>query len=409
MEAECQAREILAHRRIIAYLLLGTGVVSFFLAIYYFLQAKIILPSQDPSSGCLSLWSCNKSLLNDYNFYLCLFTGASGFASLISLFQPFRKTYQAQIGKTEPDVPEEEPVENQIAGEKGNEYRDVIRRICFSEAVAIQEREQGYFYHIEEVAKYLRRAHKRAVGYVPSLHDLSTIAKIFNCEIEHPLTELPTYLNAVLLKDNNSGPSRIVTREDADRHKFYIAHEIAHLIYNHEEVKLEDRYSSYATCTKFIKAESEANAFAGALLLGHRVFVNEIIKNRYNISEVAKVFSVSYETIAHRLVVLSPKIKFHFIKINKEKIILKRFSRSGLVIDPSFKNIVESGWAALESFKTPNRETVQRTRIDGEIYFCFSKAFDDKEYSITVGCKDSEASDIWCYDKTLPIVECTPN
>lgn len=405
METEGQVRELYKLYRQIAFLLVLIGFVGFFLAIYFFLQTKVIFPSTLFPEKCDSLWSCNKYLLHDYNAYFCLFTIASSFASLISLFLPLRKIHQVQTKKTEPGV----PIKNQTVGKDKDEYRRVIRRICFSEAVAIQEREQGYFYHIEEVAKYLRRAHKKSVGYVPSLHDLSTIAKIFNCEIEHSETELPPYLNAVLIKDNNSGPSRIITREDADKNKFYIAHEIAHLIYNHEEIKLEDRYSSYATCTKFIRAESEANAFAGALLLGHRVFVNEIIQNKYNISEVAKVFSLSYETIAHRLVILSPTIKFHFLKINKNRKILKRFSRSGLVIDPSFKNIVELQWAALESFKNPDRKAVQRTRIDGEVYFCFSKAFDDKEYSITIGCKDSDASDIWCYDSTLPVVDCTFN
>ena len=180
--------------------------------------------------------------------------------------------------------------------------------------------------------------------------------------------------------------------QDLSSFFFRILHEIAHLYLGH---KLDE---GYGRIDKSIskKKEYEASYFASALLLNKKKFQMALKNNRYNLEIISKTYhsiKVSYETVAHRCASLSNG-KIHFLKTDKKNHISKQFMLP--ISKNKIKDVICDRWCAVKAFKEKKGKYTQKTILknfkDGKdvIYYCYSKLIKkyDKEYTITIGCKE---------------------
>jgi predicted transcriptional regulator/transcriptional regulator with XRE-family HTH domain len=147
-----------------------------------------------------------------------------------------------------------------------------------------------------------------------------------------------------------------------------------------------------------------AHHFAGALLMPYRMFLARAEALRYDIDELRREFSVSYETACHRLSTLQrpsePGVPFFFIRVDRAGNVSKRQSAT----DFHFSRVGGTCplWNVYEAFSQPSRILRQVAQMpDGRCYLWIARAVShsqggfgvpSKTHAIGLGCDLRHAS-----------------
>ena len=166
-----------------------------------------------------------------------------------------------------------------------------------------------------------------------SYETLKGIASSLNIEVnELDEKRLPERVSAFCMRAGHSIPRRTIYINNAlpeTTKSFALAHEIGHLVLGHDLMALNDALGSFKNYRKFLQNEFEANHFAGSLLIS-RETVRSIFTegNTVNINAAASRFNVDYETMIYRITLMLPTKKIHFVKVDMDEKVIRRFSRS---------------------------------------------------------------------------------
>ena len=180
---------------------------------------------------------------------------------------------------------------------------------------------------------------------------------------------------------------------------FKLAAELAYLEFG-------DLIDSMVTDGKFTSEESRtlarlglANYFAAAAVLPYRQF-HEIAENfRYDVERLSAFYSVSYETIGHRLSTLQrPSMRgvpFSFIRVDRAGNMSKRQSATGFHFSSSGGTCPL--WNVYETFANPGKILVQIAQMpDGRNYMWVARTVErrasrygqpGKTFAIGLGCE----------------------
>ncbi|HEX5656491.1 MAG TPA: short-chain fatty acyl-CoA regulator family protein, partial [Polyangiales bacterium] len=147
-----------------------------------------------------------------------------------------------------------------------------------------------------------------------------------------------------------------------------------------------------------------AHHFAGALLMPYRMFLARAEALHYDIDELRREFSVSYETACHRLSTLqrpdAPGVPFFFIRVDRAGNVSKRQSAT----DFHFSRVGGTCplWNVYEAFSQPARILRQVAQMpDGRCYLWIARAVShsqggfgvpSKTHAIGLGCDLRHAS-----------------
>lgn len=123
--------------------------------------------------------------------------------------------------------------------------------------------------------------------------------------------------------------------------------------------------------------DAMTRAFAAALLLPYRPFLQAAREVRYDIERLQSRFGASFEQVCHRLTSLrvteDDAIPFHLLRTDIAGNISKRFSASGLRL-PRYSGTCPR-WVSHTAFLTPDRVTTQLARLpDGSSWLFIARA-----------------------------------
>lgn len=208
-------------------------------------------------------------------------------------------------------------------------------------------------------------------------------------------------------KDNDSEEQQ---KKHMKKVCFKAAHEIGHLSLDHDAVLSGDSTWSISDYRRYLDDEYEANYFAAALLLDEFSFRKDfMLKSKpSNLIAQCKNYGVSYETATHRYCTLAEKdgYNIHFMKVDEDGKILKRFSRSSKSIKWAGRKKLCQFAAARQVFSKKGSGIVYRqfTRLlddygkTVEILFCQSilkeEPEEGKKVSVSMGCLAKDAEEI---------------
>lgn len=188
----------------------------------------------------------------------------------------------------------------------------------------------------------------------------------------------PASTSVIRRFDPDKGRLELSVDVPEHRRKFQLAHTVGLRVLDREG--LDRQLAKHHTLRH---AESEAllkihlaNYFAGALLLPYQPFYEHVTRTRYDVVQLATIFSSSYETVAHRLCNLGdPKrrgVPFHFMRVDVAGNISKRYSATGLKFPHGTGSCPK--WAVHGAFLTPHEIHRQYAVFpDGSRYFCFAR------------------------------------
>jgi XRE family transcriptional regulator, fatty acid utilization regulator len=180
---------------------------------------------------------------------------------------------------------------------------------------------------------------------------------------------------------------------------FKMAAELAYLEFG-------DLIDSLVTDGKFTSDESRtlarlglANYFAAAAVLPYRQFHDVAENFRYDVERLSAFYSVSYETIAHRLSTLQrPSMRgvpFSFIRVDRAGNMSKRQSATGFHFSSSGGTCPL--WNVYETFGNPGKILVQIAQMpDGRNYMWVARTVErraarygqpGKTFAIGLGCE----------------------
>lgn len=185
----------------------------------------------------------------------------------------------------------------------------------------------------------------------------------------------------------------------AGQQVFKMAAELAYLEFG-------DLIDAMVTDGKFTSAESRtlarlglANYFAAATVLPYRQFHDVAENFRYDVERLSAFYSVSYETIAHRLSTLQrPSMRgvpFTFVQVDRAGNMSKRQSATGFHFSSSGGTCPL--WNVYETFANPGKILVQIAQMpDGRNYLWVARTVElraarygqpGKTFAIGLGCE----------------------
>jgi XRE family transcriptional regulator, fatty acid utilization regulator len=191
----------------------------------------------------------------------------------------------------------------------------------------------------------------------------------------------------------------ISNRLSAGQQVFKMAAELAYLEFG-------DLIDNMATEGKFTSNESLtlarlglANYFAAAAVLPYRQFRDAAENFRYDIERLSAFYSVSYETVGHRLSTLQrPSMRgapFSFIRVDRAGNMSKRQSATGFHFSSSGGTCPL--WNVYETFANPGKILVQIAQMpDGRNYMWVARTVErrasrygqpGKTFAIGLGCE----------------------
>ena len=180
---------------------------------------------------------------------------------------------------------------------------------------------------------------------------------------------------------------------------FKLATELAHLEYR-------DLIDNLVTEGKFTSDESRtlarlglANYFAAAAVLPYRQFHDVAENFRYDIERLSAFYSISYETICHRLSTLQRPtmrgVPFSFVRVDRAGNMSKRQSATGFHFSSSGGTCPL--WNVYETFANPGKIGVQIAQMpDGRNYLWVARTIErrasrygqpGKTFAIGLGCE----------------------
>ena len=180
---------------------------------------------------------------------------------------------------------------------------------------------------------------------------------------------------------------------------FKLAAELAHLEYG-------ELIDTLVTEGKFTSDESRtlarlglANYFAAAVVLPYRQFHDVAERFRYDIERLSAFYSISYETICHRLSTLQRPamrgVPFSFVRVDRAGNMSKRQSATGFHFSSSGGTCPL--WNVYETFANPGKILVQVAQMpDGRNYMWVARTIErrasrygqpGKTFAIGMGCE----------------------
>ncbi len=179
---------------------------------------------------------------------------------------------------------------------------------------------------------------------------------------------------------------------------FRMAAELAYLEYGNliEKLVSEGKFTSEES-TKLARL-GLANYFAAATVLPYRQFHEVAERFRYDVERLSAYYSVSYETICHRLSTLQrPSMRgvpFSFVRVDRAGNMSKRQSATGFHF--SYSGGTCPLWNVYETFANPGKILVQIAQMpDGRSYMWVARTVErrasrygqpGKTFAIGLGC-----------------------
>jgi XRE family transcriptional regulator, fatty acid utilization regulator len=251
------------------------------------------------------------------------------------------------------------------------------------------------------------------------LHELDTAAEDFTIRMRMHRAELAAELSARLTAVHGVRIIRRVDPRDTVLHRydpasktleissqlsggqqvFKLAAELAYLEFG-------DLIDTMVEEGKFTSAESRtlvrlgmANYFAAAVVLPYRQFHDVAENFHYDVERLSAFYSVSYETIAHRLSTLQrPSMRgvpFSFVRVDRAGNMSKRQSATGFHFSSAGGTCPL--WNVYETFANPGKILVQIAQMpDGRHYMWVARTVErrasrygqpGKTFAIGLGCE----------------------
>jgi predicted transcriptional regulator/transcriptional regulator with XRE-family HTH domain len=180
---------------------------------------------------------------------------------------------------------------------------------------------------------------------------------------------------------------------------FRMAAELAYLEYGEliDKLVAEGKFTSDESTT--LARMGLANYFAAATVLPYRQFHEVAERFRYDVERLSAFYSVSYETIAHRLSTLQrPSMRgvpFSFVRVDRAGNMSKRQSATGFHFSSSGGTCPL--WNVYETFANPGKILVQIAQMpDGRNYMWVARTVErrasrygqpGKTFAIGLGCE----------------------
>lgn len=284
----------------------------------------------------------------------------------------------------------------------------------FDEVTDFLEKHGNYFPALESRADAFRD--EAALGDRPSGAGLvDALCEQLEVEVEFVGAESTSVIRRF---DPERGRLELTVDVPEHRRKFQLAHTIGLRLLDREGLDRElakDHELRHAESASLLKIHL-ANYFAGALLLPYGPFFEHVTRTRYDVEQLATIFSASYETVAHRLCNLGdPKrrgVPFHFLRVDVAGNISKRYAGDGLKFPHGTGSCPK--WAVHGAFLTPHEIHRQYSVFpDGSRYFCFARVQSEPVagslargtvYAIGLGTHADEAKHL-VYADDMPFVD----
>jgi XRE family transcriptional regulator, fatty acid utilization regulator len=185
----------------------------------------------------------------------------------------------------------------------------------------------------------------------------------------------------------------------AGQQVFKMAAELAYLEYGELIDKLVDEGKFTSDESTTLARLGLANYFAAATVLPYRQFHDVAENFRYDIERLSAFYSVSYETIGHRLSTLQrPSMRgvpFSFVRVDRAGNMSKRQSATGFHFSSSGGTCPL--WNVYETFGNPGKILVQIAQMpDGRNYMWVARTVErrasrygqpGKTFAIGLGCE----------------------
>jgi hypothetical protein len=264
----------------------------------------------------------------------------------------------------------------------------------------------------EEVRDYFYQRQNYLHQLDTAAEDLTTQMRLHHGDLARELTRRLTELHGVHINRRIDLGDTVLHRYDAEtktleisnhlslgQQVFKMAAELAYLEFG-------DLIDSMVEEGKFTSDESHtlarlglANYFAAAAVLPYRQFHDVAENFRYDVERLSAFYSVSYETIAHRLSTLQrPSMRgvpFSFIRVDRAGNMSKRQSATGFHFSSSGGTCPL--WNVYETFANPGKILVQIAQMpDGRNYMWVARTVErraarygqpGKTFAIGLGCE----------------------
>ncbi|HEY1439605.1 MAG TPA: acetate metabolism transcriptional regulator RamB [Mycobacterium sp.] len=264
----------------------------------------------------------------------------------------------------------------------------------------------------EEVRDYFYQRQNYLHELDTAAEDLTTQMRLHHGDLARELTRRLTELHGVHINRRIDLGDTVLHRYDAEtktleisnhlslgQQVFKMAAELAYLEFG-------DLIDSMVEEGKFTSDESHtlarlglANYFAAAAVLPYRQFHDVAENFRYDVERLSAFYSVSYETIAHRLSTLQrPSMRgvpFSFIRVDRAGNMSKRQSATGFHFSSSGGTCPL--WNVYETFANPGKILVQIAQMpDGRNYMWVARTVErraarygqpGKTFAIGLGCE----------------------
>ncbi|MGE5696092.1 MAG: acetate metabolism transcriptional regulator RamB [Candidatus Sericytochromatia bacterium] len=180
---------------------------------------------------------------------------------------------------------------------------------------------------------------------------------------------------------------------------FRMAAELAYLEFGDLIDRMVDEGNFTSDESRTLARQGLANYFAAAAVLPYRQFHDVTENFRYDIERLSSFYSVSYETICHRLSTLQrPSMRgvpFSFVRVDKAGNMSKRQSATGFHFSSSGGTCPL--WNVYETFANPGKILVQIAQMsDGRNYMWVARTVErrasrygqpGKTFAIGLGCE----------------------
>jgi XRE family transcriptional regulator, fatty acid utilization regulator len=199
--------------------------------------------------------------------------------------------------------------------------------------------------------------------------------------------------------DPASKTLEISTHLSTGQRAFRLAAELAYLEYGDLIDKLADEGHFTGEESRRLARLGLANYFAAATVLPYGQFHDVAEKFRYDVERLSAYYSVSYETICHRLSTLQrPSMRgvpFSFVRVDRAGNMSKRQSATGFHFSSSGGTCPL--WNVYETFASPGKIGVQIAEMpDGRAYLWVARTVErrasrygqpGKTFAIGLGCE----------------------
>ncbi|MGO9656704.1 acetate metabolism transcriptional regulator RamB [Mycobacterium sp.] len=264
----------------------------------------------------------------------------------------------------------------------------------------------------EEVRDYFYQRQNYLHELDTAAEDLTTRMRMHHGDLAGELSRRLTELHGVHINkridlgdsvlhryDPASNTLEISNHLSSGQQVFKLAAEVAYLEFG-------DLIDSMVTDGKFTSDESRtlarlglANYFAAAVVLPYRQFHDVAENFRYDVERLSAFYSVSYETIGHRLSTLQrPSMRgvpFSFVRVDRAGNMSKRQSATGFHFSSSGGTCPL--WNVYETFANPGKILVQIAQMpDGRNYMWVARTVErrasrygqpGRTFAIGLGCE----------------------